>query len=98
MNCTSRRILSTAATGILSLATALPATAAGSEVWTDPAHAPDGSTSAPGGVRTEILEVPVDDHAWECAQMGLGALAGAAAVGAAAVVLRRREHHAPRPV
>ena len=96
MNSTARRILSTAAaTGLVSLATALPAPA--QMEWIEPAGVPYGSTSAPGGGQTVIQRVPVDDDAWEYAQLGLGALAGAAAVGAALVALRRREHHAPHP-
>jgi hypothetical protein len=90
MNTTTRRILSAAAaTGIVSLATAWPATAQ-LEEWTEP-------RSAPGGVETVLVELPVDDNAWEYAQVGLGALAGATAVGAAAVALRRREHGVPHP-
>lgn len=90
MNITTRRILSTAAaTGIVALATALPASA--KPVWVEPA------APTPGWQPPEIIEVLVDDNAWEYGQIGLGALAGATAAGAAALALRRREHGLPYP-
>lgn len=94
MNTTTQRILSSAAaTAVLALATAVPAAA--KPEWTEPAAGSDGGASEPTIVTRDVF---VDDDAWEYAQIGLGALAGATAVGAAAVALRRREHHAPHPV
>jgi hypothetical protein len=97
MNTTVKRTLAaTAAGGVLTLATAMPAEA--KDDWTEPASAPAGSSvSVPGPSTTEIREVFVDDDAWEMVQLGLGVLAGATVVGAAAVAIRRREHHAPHP-
>lgn len=93
MNTTTRRILSAAAaTGVLSLATAMPATAK-----PDPGFPGSSgeSTTSDSGTKTVIREVLVDDDALEYLQIGLGALAGMAAAGAAAVTVRRRGHHAP---
>ena len=109
MNTTIRRILTTAAaTGVLSLATAVPGVA--KPEWTEPAASSDGSSSPlcspppacypTGETRTVTREVQVDDDAWEYVQLGLGALAGAAVAGTAAaagVALRRRGQHAPHP-
>ena len=97
MNITIKRTLAaTAAGGLLTLATAVPAAA--KPEWTEPAAALNGTTTTVSGpTLTEIREVFVDDDAWEITQVGLGALAGATLVGAAAAALRRREHHAPHP-
>ena len=105
---TTRRILSAAAaTGVLSLASAVPSVA--KPDWTEPAAPSDGSTplcSPPPAChttdepRTVTREVHVDDDAWEYVQMGLGALVGATlagAAGAAGVAMRHRGQHAPHP-
>lgn len=96
MNTTTRRIISTTAVaGVLSIATALPATA--EPDWGQPGSdttAVSSSTSAP---QTVIREVFVDDGAVEYLQIGLGALAGMAVAGAAAVGARRLVRQAPHP-
>ena len=92
MNIITRRIVSAvAATGVLALATAVPAAA--KPEWTEPAGAVNGTTQP----RVVIHEVSVDDDAWEYLQIGVGALAGVTVAGAAAVALRRRENSATSP-
>jgi hypothetical protein len=92
---TKRTLAATAAGGLLTLATAVPASA--KPVWTEPEGRTGGGTVEGTSTITEIREVLVDDDAWELAQVGLGAVAGATLVGAVAVTLRRRQHHAPHP-
>lgn len=95
MNTTTRRILSAAAaTGVLSIATALPAEAEPDAGWDGNIG---GTSASDGGTQTVIREVVVDDDALEYLQIGLGALAGMAVAGAAAVTVRRFGHHAPHP-
>jgi hypothetical protein len=90
MNTTTRRILSTAAAaGVLSIATALPASA-------EPDWGSPGSTGDPG-MPVQTRDVPIDDNAVEYVQIGLGALAGMVVAGAAAVTVRRFGHDAPHP-
>ncbi|QZY30385.1 hypothetical protein [Nocardioides coralli] len=91
MNTTARRIFSTTAvTAVLSIATAVPASA-------EPDWGVPGSTGGGGATTTQVREVPIDDNALEYLQIGLGALAGMAVAGAAAVSVRRFGHHAPHP-
>jgi hypothetical protein len=86
---TTRRIASTvAATGVLSLATALPAAAI-----PDP-----GPPVSPGGPTTQgsssiVREVVhEDDNAVEYLQIGLGAAGGLVLAGVAAAALGARRH------
>ena len=94
LSTTTRRALSTAAAaGVISLAAAVPATAA-----PDPGF--PGSTGDPGQAQTGdsgTRQVLVDDNALEYVQIGLGALAGMTLAGAAAFGVRRVERHAPHP-
>lgn len=95
MNTKLRTILSTtAAAGILSLATVAPASA-------EPDWGVLGSSGTTSTTDQEpevlIRKVLVDDDSLEYLQIGLAALAGMAVTGAAAVGVRRLGHHAPRP-
>ena len=94
MNTTTRRILSaTAAAGVLSLATVVPAFA--EPDWGTPGSSGGSTTTSDTGPQTVIREVFVDDDTVEYLQIGLGALAGMALTGAAVVGVRRHEHRAP---
>lgn len=83
---TRRSLAALAAGGVLTLATALPATAV---VLPDPIG--NGSSSS-------VVEVPVafDDNALEFVQIGLGALGGIALATAGAAAVRARRHHHPQ--
>jgi hypothetical protein len=89
---TIRRIASTvAATGLLSLATALPAAAI-----PDPGKPVPTGDQASQGSTSIVREVVVheDDNAFEYVQVGLGAAGGMALAGVAAAVLVARRHGA----
>lgn len=112
MQTTTRRILATtAAAGVLSIATALPATAIpepGSPGSADNSQRHDqglylrrtahgaAEPTTSANTTTNTREVVVD-HDVEYLQIGLGALAGMAVAGAAAVGVRRLGHRAPHP-
>lgn len=96
MNTTTRTILSTtAAAGVLSLATVAPAFA--EPDWGTPGSSGATIENTDQGAQTVIREVLVDDNSLEFLQIGLAALAGVAVAGAAAAGVRRREHQAAHP-
>lgn len=81
-----RALAALAAGGILTLASALPATA----------------VNVPDPIGTEkVVVLPgtierFDDDALEFVQIGLGALGGIALAGAGAAAMRARRHHHPQ--
>ena len=79
---TRRSLATLAAGGLLTLATALPATAV---VLEDPIGTPPA------------LQVVVPDTGIELNQLALGALAGIALAGAGAAAIRARRNHHPQP-
>jgi hypothetical protein len=83
-----RSLAALAVGGLLTLATALPATAgqAPGVVLPDPVGTP-----VP---QTRVLFV--DDNALEFIQIGLGAVGGIALAGAGAATMRSRRHHHPQ--
>jgi LPXTG-motif cell wall-anchored protein len=83
---TRRSLAALAAGGLLTLATALPATAV---------VLPDPIGTAPAA---PVPQVVVPDTGLELSQLALGALGGIALAGAGAVAIRARRHHHPQPV
>lgn len=83
---TRRSLAALAAAGVLSLATAVPATAV---------NLPDplGDGISRGG---DFPPTPVNDNSVELIQVGLGALGGIALAGAGAAALRSRRQHHPQ--
>jgi hypothetical protein len=81
---TRRPLAALAAGGVLTLATALPATAV---VLPDPIGNGSSVVEPPG---------PFDDNALEFVQIGLGALGGIGLAGAGVAVMRARRHHHPQ--
>jgi hypothetical protein len=83
---TRRSLAALAAGGLLTLATALPATAV---VLPDPIGTAPAAAPAP--------QVVVSDNGLELNQLALGALGGIALAGAGAAAIRARRHHHPQP-
>ena len=85
MNTTTRArrsLAALAAGGLLTLATALPATAV---VLPDPIGKPPAAAPAP--------QVVISDDGLELSQLALGALGGIALAGAGAAAILARRHH-----